>query len=418
MKRTNLTLAAILLSASMGTATEERGEVGRAFRGWAETIDRVIDVGKGGTLVLNVDGGGLEIESWDKEGVRVIIKKTADVYTEDEAKKVLESYRVDITKSGDNVEVTTESPNRRSRSLDLSIRVVVPRPYSINVKTGGGGIEIDDIDGNVTARSGGGGIEVGRITNGSVDVQTGGGSISIVSITNGDGRAVTSGGGINVGPVTGDLEVKTSGGGIDVDKVGGDLIVETGGGGLSINANARSVTAETGGGGISIDGSKGPVSARTGGGGISIEGAQSEVRANTGGGGIDVDGSGGPVVVNTGGGGIHINGARGYIEAETGGGAIKAELVIDDPEVDTHCDLQTGGGDITIILPAKLQATIDAEIRLQRPRRTFTIESDFALQIEGDPDRSNELTAHGSINGGGDLIRLRTTNGDIRIKRN
>ncbi|MBT4098999.1 MAG: hypothetical protein HOM68_29580 [Gemmatimonadetes bacterium] len=417
MKKTILTTAAILLLVSIGSA-EERGEVSKAFRGWTETIDRVIDVGTGGTLVLNVDDGGLEIESWDKKGVRVIIKKSADVFTEDEARKVLESFRVEITQDGNDVNISAKPQrDRRSRSLDLEIRILVPRPYSVNVETGGGGIEIGDLEGHVTARSGGGGVEIGDITNGSVDVQTGGGGISIESITNGDGRAVTGGGGINVGDVSGNLEVETGGGGIDVDNVGGELTISTGGGGLSISSGALSVTAETGGGGISIDGSRGPVEAKTGGGGISIEGAEGPVKARTGGGGIDVDGSGGPVVVSTGGGGITIDDARGYIEAKTGGGGIEATLLVDDPDVDTHCDLNSGGGDITIYLPAGLKATIDAEVRLRRRRRTHTIESDFPLQIDGDPDRSDELTAHGSINGGGDLIRLRTTNGNIRIKQ-
>ena len=157
--------------------------------------------------------------------------------------------------------------------------------------------------------------------------------------------------------------------------------------------------------------------ARTGGGGISVEGSGGPVVAKTGGGSISVDGSGGPVVVKTGGGSISIEEARGYIEAKTGGGSITAELAIDDPEVDTHCTLETGGGDITIYLPAELQATIDAELRLKRPKRTYTITSDFPLEIEGDPDSSDRLTARGTMNGGGGLIRLRTTNGDVRIEK-
>jgi hypothetical protein len=72
----------------------------------------------------------------------------------------------------------------------------------------------------------------------------------------------------------------------------------------------------------------------------------------------------------------------------------------------------SAGGDITIRLPEKLKADIDAESRLERPRRKYRITSDFPLDIDSG---SRRITAQGKLNGGGDLIRLRTTNGDIEI---
>ena len=434
--RTALLTGAALLLLAISGAAEERGEIREDGDGWVETIDQVIDVDAGGTLVLRTDRGGIEVESWGKKGVRVTVEKKADVFTEEEARRVFDDYRIEVERDGNDVRVTAKSQSRRrTRSLGLSIKVVVPKPYSVDVETGSGGITIDDLEGNARARTSGGGISVGRIRNGSVDVHTSGGGITIERIENGDGRAVTSGGGISVGDVTGNLVVKTSGGGLNIGEVGGDLVAETSGGGISIEAGGGKVIAETGGGSVSIDGSKGPVDARTGGGSISIEGAEGPVKAETGGGGISVEGSGGPVVAKTGGGSISVDGsggpvvvktgggsisieeARGYIEAKTGGGSITADLVLDDPEVDTHCALETGSGDITIRLPAELQATIDAELRLKRPKRTYTITSDFPLEIEGDPDSSDRLTARGTINGGGHLIRLRTTNGDVRIEK-
>ncbi len=177
------------------------------------------------------------------------------------------------------------------------------------------------------------------------------------------------------------------------------------------------VAVKTSGGGIAIGPVKGKLWAETAGGAIIVKGAQGTVDVETMGGGISVDGSGGPVRAKTSGGGIDIKGARGHIEAKTAGGGIEAELAIADPEVDTHCTLETAGGDVTIYLPAELKATIDAELRIEgRSHREYEIISDFPIEIEGGR-RMKKIVGDGDINGGGDLIKLRTTNGDIEIKK-
>jgi hypothetical protein len=54
------------------------------------------------------------------------------------------------------------------------------------------------------------------------------------------------------------------------------------------------------------------------------------------------------------------------------------------------------------------------EIR-RKVSRDYQIYSDFPLKIDGAGSRL--ITATGKINGGGDLIKLNTTNGDIRIRK-
>lgn len=412
-----LLTAAVLLAVAAGAA-QERGRIEEGGRGWVERIDKVVDVGPGGTLVVSADRGGISVETWTEAGVRVQIEKDVDVFTEAEARRVLEDYGVDISREGDDVRVAAASQSERgTRSLAVSLKFYVPTPYSVDVQTEGGGITVGDLEGHAKARTGGGGITVGHIRNGSVDASTSGGGIAIGGIDNGDGLAVTSGGGIHVGDVTGRLEARTSGGGVDVGAVGGELRVETSGGDIRIGKSRGPVSAQTGGGGIAVEGAGASLVVTTGGGGIDIGQAGGAVRAETGGGGIALKGAAGPVVVRTGGGGIALEQVRGSIEASTGGGGIRAEVATADPEVDTHCALESGGGDLEIYLSADLQATVDAEVSLQRPKRTYAITSDFALQITGDGSRSGRLVGRGTINGGGDLIRLRTANGDIAIHK-
>lgn len=411
-----LVLATALFAGTGGVAADEaRGKVEGGIGGWVERIDEVIEVEEGGTLVLRLDRGGIEVDSELRKGVRVVVEKSADVFTEAEARRVLEDYSVDLRREGNDVRVTGKSlSDRRTRSLEVSARILVPPRYSVDLETGGGGISVGDLGGSVAARTSGGGIEVGRIRNGSVVVHTAGGGIGIAGIDGGDGQAETSGGGISVGDVTGNLRVRTAGGGIEIGDVGGDVDAETAGGGIAIGRGGAAVTALTAGGGIEVKGSGGRVAVKTSGGGIAVEDAGGPVEATTSGGGIRVRGAAGPVAVRTAGGGITVEGVRGAIEASTAGGGITAELVLADPDADTHCTLETAGGDVVLRLPADLQATIDAEIQLDGARRDYGIASDFPLEID---DGARRITARGTINGGGDLIRLRTTNGDIEIRK-
>ena len=171
--------------------------------------------------------------------------------------------------------------------------------------------------------------------------------------------------------------------------------------------------AETRGGSIHIGPVRGAVEAETSGGSIHIGPGQGYIKAETSGGSIEIKGSGGLVEAETSGGSIEIRGARGAIEAETAGGDIEAELVLDSWEADTHCKLETSGGDIVFYMPAHLPATLDAELKVKRKAGgDYGIYSDFPLVVEG--EGSKRITGWGEVNGGGDLIELGATDGDIR----
>ena len=428
-----IALPAIALSQERGEITKKRGE-------YVETIDKTYKVGKGGTLKLSSDEGSIRINSWLEDKVRVVVIKRADTRSRSSAEKIFGEIEVRIEKSGKDITVTGRTPwRRRRRSSSLSFEVTVPLKYNIRLETEGGSISIADLEGNVNADTEGGSIKVGLIENGDVDVRTAGGSIKIVEIRNGNGIANTAGGSIKVGDVSGNLSVKTSGGSIRFGKITGtaygrtsggsikveesgkDLDISTSGGSISVNRAKGPIKVSTSGGSISIGDTDGDVYAKTAGGSIHIGEAGGEVRAETAGGSISVEGSKGPVMVETAGGSIEVLNARGFIEAETAGGDIEAEMIVSDKNTDTHVDLETAGGDITLYLPGDLAATFDIELEItRRAWRDYKIYSDFPLTISDDDDgwRGDKIiVGKGDINGGGDRIRISTTNGDIRIKK-
>jgi DUF4097 and DUF4098 domain-containing protein YvlB len=172
--------------------------------------------------------------------------------------------------------------------------------------------------------------------------------------------------------------------------------------------NSRGVVkASTGGGSVDVDGAPGGVSVKTGGGAISVENAARSVEALTGGGDIE----------------IHIE--NGKVEAGTGAGDI--ELVVDESpgELDGSIELVTGTGDVTVTLPADFPADFDIDLGYTRnSRRDYEIRCDFKIKLEQTDDwdsRDGSPRKHirgtGAVNGGKHRIKIRTTNGDVRIIR-
>ena len=398
-------------------AAQEKGEFQRTKDGYLEKIVRTANTGPGGFLELSAERGEIHVDTWARGEVRIAVEKEADVLTDVEARKIFADFDVYISREDNEVYISAEQEDEgESKSLRVRFKLTVPQKYRLDLQTSGGAIEIGRLNGDVRVETAGGDIKVDQLSNGLVDVETAGGNITLVGIKNGDGRARTAGGNIKVGDVSGDLEVRTAGGTIKIDRVGGDSEAETSGGSIKLGEAGGRVRAQTAGGSIHIGPVGGAVAAETSGGSIHIGPGRGAITAQTTGGSIEVRGAGGPVRATTSGGSIEIRGARSSIEAETAGGSIEAELVVADWNADTHCQLKASGGDIDLHLPANLAATVDAELKVQRKvGGDYRIYSDFPLVIK-DRD-SKRITGRGDINGGGDLVKLRTTNGDIHIRK-
>ncbi len=422
----------LVVSASYGqpSATVERDGLG-----WQEKVERALPLAAGDSLWIKSAQGQIDVTTGNSDQARLVIVKKARSFTEGEARRLFAAMEVQSAAVPGGARVTVASASGEGvNGLEVTVQAQVPSRCSVHLATMGGAITVADLSGSVDALTQGGSIDVGQLTDGSFDLVTAGGSIGCRGARNGQGRARTSGGEINVGEVSGDLELSTQGGGITVGRVGGALEAHTAGGSIEIAAGGTRVLAATAGGSITVGSSAGPVEvstaggsirigpvagavkASTAGGEVAIGEADGAVEAETAGGGIRIAGSGGPVKAHTTGGAIRIAKARGSIEAVTTGGSIEAELALADPAADTHCNLETLGGDLTLSLPATLAATVDAEVTVDGWwSRSCTVHTDFPLAVKGEGSR--RITAEGTLNGGGDLVKLRTTNGDINIRR-
>ncbi|MFA6957944.1 MAG: DUF4097 family beta strand repeat-containing protein [Thermoanaerobaculia bacterium] len=118
---------------------------------------------------------------------------------------------------------------------------------------------------------------------------------------------------------------------------------------------------------------------------------------------INVSGIDGVMELETTNGKIEIAKSSGRVSAETTNGGIVAELAATSPG---KMELETTNGSVQLQLPVSFRANLDAATT------NGSIKSDFPITIQGTMDR-NRL--NGAMNGGGESLRIRTTNGSISI---
>ena len=125
---------------------------------------------------------------------------------------------------------------------------------------------------------------------------------------------------------------------------------------------------------------------------------------------MDVESYNGPITL------VKIKGA---VTASTYNGAVKAEFL--DVEADTPMAFTTYNGDVDITLPA----TAKISTKMKTNRDIFTDFDDFSVSNSEPVKRQNsrgrqikfENWTEGSVNGGGPKVLMKTTNGNIYIRK-
>ena len=180
-----------------------------------------------------------------------------------------------------------------------------------------------------------------------------------------------------------------------------DADLETAGGAIKVTGLKGTLRAETAGGGLRFTNVTGPIDAETSGGGIRLEGCDGAANVRTSGGGIDVHTHRGDLTADTSGGGILVEGIAGNLDAETSGGSIRAAWKTPPTGA---CRLSTSGGGVSVTLPEKAAVDLDASTS------GGDVRSDLA--VDGTKRRDH---VKGRVNGGGPLLELRTSGGNIRV---
>jgi hypothetical protein len=179
----------------------------------------------------------------------------------------------------------------------------------------------------------------------------------------------TSGGDIIVSDLDGAVHAHTSGGDVKLGSIGGNIDASTSGGNVVLAEGRSSVRLSTSGGNVSAKHLVGPADLRTSGGDIKVDSVENTLRAETSGGDVKAGFDGD---------------LKGDSSLSTSGGQVKASVRKD---IGFHLDAATSGGEVDA---SGLTITID----------------------HGGMGRSSLA---GLVNGGGPLLKLRSSGGDIEV---
>lgn len=378
-------------------------------------IEKTIAASSGERMYIDLrPGGSITIHGWNQSQVRLRAVLSGN--------RVRET-RVTFERGSNGIELRavvdytgSDYNSRNSNSFELW----VPRQFDVQMSSAGGGISIDNLEGRFSGNTGGGEITLENVS-GEASLTTGGGEIRVANSSL-NGSITTGGGGGVVTNTTGDIRVTSGGGPVIRDGVSqtrsygvGGLAASSGGG----QAGGRSPLIVVDGKVIGTD----AISYNSAGGDIRLESVPNGGRFNTGGGSIVIGSVGAAASFNTGGGNIRLSNVADDVTATTGAGSVEI-TVIEGNGSARNVTVATGTGQVVIELPANYDGRFDLESGYTERHGPTRIQSDFPVTVtESDEWDSRNGTprryvrASGQAGSGRGLIKVRTMNGDVVIRR-
>jgi hypothetical protein len=156
--------------------------------------------------------GSIEIRSWDRPDVLVVIEKRGPT------REAVEALKVKTTQDGDTIELEVQKPAESFTGMGFHVSASAKLIVSLPQKS------------DIRARSGDGSIQIAHVS-GRIDLHTGDGSIRAEDIAGG-------------------LSLTTGDGSITVDGAEGRLALETGDGSVNVTGKLAAVRLHTGDGSI------------------------------------------------------------------------------------------------------------------------------------------------------------------------
>ena len=195
-----------------------------------------------------------------------------------------------ISESGNEIHVGNLSPEDRRlyNNITIDYEISVPKSLALNLHSGSGDVEIDNVGRFLKSETGSGSIRAHGIA-GPSDLRTGSGDIELQQQAAGEVHASTGSGSIRINGVNGTLTARTGSGDIEANgSLTGPSHLQSGSGSIRAHVGKEShlsVDATTGSGSIRIAGNSSDhhhMSAPINGGGASLE-------AHTGSGDIEIN---------------------------------------------------------------------------------------------------------------------------------
>ncbi len=393
MKHHHQLAVLLALAAWAAPLWAQDSHVMRSGSGWVEVVSGTLPSLR--NLKVGTDFGAVTVRGGSPQGITYTVRKRLNSGSESHARHQFEMFTVRGYQKADFAVLEGECTGAEKIAVDISVNV--PRDLAVlKIETRGGSVSVTDIAGRLEAETAGGSIHINDI----------GGAV----------KAATSGGSIDVGNVGGDLRAETAGGSINIRSAGGKIHAETAGGSIEVGSATQSAYLSTAGGGIQVKRCDGELRAATAGGSVEIGDVGGGAILETSGGSIRLASAKGVVRATTSGGGIRLSGLTHGVTAKNAAGPISAEFTASKGSF-SESYLETSVGDVIVFLPPDLPVTVRATIDAAMGHRMITDFPEVKVSSEGGQWGPREIYGQGAINGGGPVLKIRTTAGNIELRR-
>jgi hypothetical protein len=291
----------------------------------SDLLEKEFVAKEGQKLDINLkSGGSIQINGWNKKIVQVKahFKNGSS-----------EECQIEVKQSGDVISIESDfDPFESKKCRSPKLEILLPRRFDLKLKTMGGNISIENVQGDIDGRTMGGSLNLSRLK-GQIRMTTMGGEITLTD-SDLDGSVKTMGGRVLLENVVGDIKGSSMGGNVVYRNVKSRKGKSTG----------KVVKITTMGGSINVDEANEGADVHTMGGDINIKYAQKFAQAKTMGGDISID---------------EING---WVKATTMGGDIDVVMTGDPTQGKRDVELTSMGGNISLAVPEDLSMDIDIEL--------------------------------------------------------
>jgi hypothetical protein len=114
-----------------------------------KTYTETYDISKGVTLSTDTKYSDIEILTWEKDVVDILVEVEVEASSENKAREILEKIEVHISKSGNTISLETDIDNGWSRNVKFEIDITIKAPKYINLdaEVGYGDLFLQEVTG-------------------------------------------------------------------------------------------------------------------------------------------------------------------------------------------------------------------------------------------------------------------------------
>jgi len=323
----------------------------------------------GAQVRIFCDRGDISVRPEEAAQIRVLAKKTVKEFDESSAQKIARKTAVIVSETPDGYEVKAQVDAEDATSVRMDLEVHVPKTSSVQAKTRRGKVQVAGLAAPVTVTALYGDIELRDIA--------------------GDGSAELAHGDARVAQVRGSVRVTGRGGEIEVADVGRDVTIQ---GEFWGPIRANHVPKE-----IHF------LSQRT-----DLTISQLPGRMEVSRGTLQIYDTPGNVAVTTRNKDITLENVGGRIRIENRRGNVEVRLPQPPQE---ELDVANESGSVELVMPPK------CSFELSATSRQGDVESDFQGPELKTGQEEKSRTLQGKFGGRGPKIQLRTSYGNIRLRK-